>query len=239
MFWGLFTHPLLDAFTTWGTQLFWPFKTRLAFQSVFVIDPLYTIPFIIFLILTMFQKRTSLKRRKYMKLGLLISSAYLLLTLVLKEIAFQKFEKALDEQGISYTEMNTRPAPLNTVLWMANVDTKDAYLISDYSFFDTQPISFISYPKNHELLGKWADYDKIIRLIKITEGWYTITEKDGQLYFNDLRFGLISLNEKENQFAFSYKLVPDGDDLIVEERPKFKRDAKRLMAALWQRMWGN
>ena len=28
-------------------------------------------------------------------------------------------------------------------------------------------------------------------------------------------------------------------DLIVEERPKFKRDAKRLMAALWKRMWGN
>src|SRR5210317_610591 len=23
MFWGLFTHPILDSFTTWGTQLFW------------------------------------------------------------------------------------------------------------------------------------------------------------------------------------------------------------------------
>ena len=36
-FLGLFTHPILDAFTTWGTQLFWPFTTRLAFQSIFVI----------------------------------------------------------------------------------------------------------------------------------------------------------------------------------------------------------
>ena len=50
-FWGLFTHPILDAFTTWGTQLFWPFETRLAFQSIFVIDPLYTLPFLIFLVL--------------------------------------------------------------------------------------------------------------------------------------------------------------------------------------------
>ncbi|TDT46803.1 inner membrane protein [Maribacter spongiicola] len=239
MFWGFFTHPLLDAFTTWGTQLFWPFKIRLAFQSVFVIDPLYTVPFIVFLILAMFQKRTAVKRRKYVNLGLVISSAYLLLTLVLKGIAFKNFENALDEQGIVYSEMNTRPAPLNTVLWMANIDTEDAYLMGDYSFFDSQPISFASYPKNHKLLGKWTDNDKIIRLIKITEGWYTITEKEGQLYFNDLRFGLISLNKNETEFAFSYKLVPDGDDLFVEERPKFKRDAKRLMAALWQRMWGN
>ena len=187
----------------------------------------------------MFQKRTSDKRNKYVKLGLLISTSYLVLTLVLKGVAFQKFEQALETQNISYREMNTRPAPLNTVLWMANIETDDAYLMGDYSFFDTQPISFTSYPKNHELLGKWSSNDKIERLIKITEGWYTITENDGHLYFNDLRFGLISLDENENQFAFSYKLIPDGDDLIVEERPKFKRDAKRLMAALWQRMWGN
>lgn len=45
MFWGLFTHPILDSFTTWGTQLFWPLDIRLAFKSVFVIDPLYTLPF--------------------------------------------------------------------------------------------------------------------------------------------------------------------------------------------------
>ena len=56
-FWGLFTHPILDAFTTWGTQLFWPLNTRLAFQNIFVIDPLYTLPFLFFLILVMFQKR--------------------------------------------------------------------------------------------------------------------------------------------------------------------------------------
>ena len=122
---------------------------------------------------------------------------------------------------------------------MANIETDDAYLMGDYSFFDSQPISFISYPKNHDLLGKWINNDKVKRLIQITDGWYTITEKEGQLYFNDLRFGLISLDANETQFAFSYKLVPDGENLQIEERPKFKRDVKRLMAALWQRMWGN
>src|SRR5690606_25112512 len=40
MFWGLFTHPLLDSFTTWGTQLFWPVDIKLAFKTIFVIDPL-------------------------------------------------------------------------------------------------------------------------------------------------------------------------------------------------------
>ena len=239
MFWGLFTHPILDAFTTWGTQLFWPLKTRLAFQSVFVIDPLYTVPFIIFLILALFQNRTALERKRYVKLGLIISSSYLLLTLVLKGIAFGKFEKALEVQGIAYNQMNTRPAPFNTILWMANIETEDAYLMGNYSFFDSKPIVFTAYPKNHELLGSLKSKDKIKRLIQITEGWYTISEKKGQLYFNDLRFGLISMDETVTQFAFSYKLEPIGEDIIVEEMPKFKRDAKRLMASLWLRIWGN
>jgi signal transduction histidine kinase len=98
MFWGLFTHPILDSFTAWDTQLFWPLDIRLAFRSIFVIDPLYTLPFIIFLILAMRSEKGSKKRRKYNNLGLIISSAYLLLTLVLKGISYQKFENALEDE---------------------------------------------------------------------------------------------------------------------------------------------
>ncbi|MGY8910444.1 MAG: metal-dependent hydrolase, partial [Flavobacteriales bacterium] len=80
-FWAFITHPILDAQTTWGTQLFWPLDIRLAFKNVFVIDPLYTIPFLVFLILAMLQKRGTQKRRFYNNLGLIISCSYLVITL--------------------------------------------------------------------------------------------------------------------------------------------------------------
>lgn len=239
MFWGLFTHPILDVFTTWGTQLFWPLKARLAFQSIFVIDPLYTLPFFIFLLLAMFQERSSQKRIRYTRCGLVISSCYLILTLILKWVAMHQFENSLEDQGISYTQLSTRPGPFNTVLWMANVDTEDSYLLASYSFFDSQPISFTAYPKNHELLGSLTKNHKIKRLIKISNGWYTVTEKEGRIYFNDLRFGLLSLDEKESQFAFSYLLLPQKTGVIVKETPKYRGDAKRLMSSLWHRIWGN
>lgn len=239
MFWGLLTHPILDAFTTWGTQLFWPFDLRLAFQSIFVIDPLYTLPFLTFLLLVLFQKRTSPKRSKYNRLGLLISSGYLILTLVLKGIAYTKFTNGLEEQGIDYSAMDTRPTPFNSILWMANIETADAYLMGSYSFFDSQPIQFSSYPKNHGLLGKWATDEKIERLKHIVEGWYTITKKNDQLFFNDLRFGLMSLDSEEERFAFSYLIIPKGDGIIIEETPKLRSDAQHLLAALWVRIWGN
>ncbi len=237
-FWGLFTHPILDAFTTWGTQLFWPLKTRLAFQNIFVIDPLYTLPFLAFLILAMRRKRTDPKRRKYNNLGLIISSSYLLLTLILKGFAYKQFANALKDQGIVYQQMDIRPTPFNTILWNANVDTEDSYLLGEYSFFDTKQISFRSYPKNHELVGSLVTNKKLGRLIDITEGWYTISEANGKLYFNDLRFGLMSLDKKETRFAFSYELDHSETGLIIHETPKRPRDANAVFRALWVRIWG-
>ncbi len=239
MFWGLFTHPILDAFTTWGTQLFWPFKTRLAFQNIFVIDPLYTLPFLMFLILAMRQKHTAPKRRKYNTLGLLVSTSYLLTTLILKGFAYKQFVHNLKIQNIAYQEMDIRPAPFSTVLWTANIDTPDAYLIGNYSFFDSQPIEFTAYSKNHELLGSLATNNKIVRLVNIAEGWYTISEENEKLLFNDLRFGLLSLERDETKFAFTYEIKNSKQGLEVLETPKTGADAKGLFQSLWQRIMGN
>ena len=235
----LVTHPLLDAHTTWGTQFFWPLDLRLAYKNIFVIDPLYTLPFLVCVIIVLFQKKGSSRRRRINNFGLILSSSYMLLTLVLKGISYQKFVDALQDQNIEYTAIETKPSPFNTILWTANVDTKDAYLIGDYSFFDSQPISFSKHPKNHELLGNLRDEDKVERLIKITNGWYSASKKEGNIYFNDLRFGLMSVNQNTEKYAFSYLLIPGQNGLEVLEEPKSPDDAKRLLSDLWQRIWGN
>jgi len=240
-FWFLcfVTHPLLDAHTTWGTQLFWPFDLRLAYKNIFVIDPLYTLPFLVFLILAMFQKRGSAKRRKFNNLGLIISSAYMLLTLILKGITYSKFENALKNQNIAYSALETKPSPLNTILWTANVETKDFFLIGDYSLFDTKPVQFSLHPKNHGALGNLREESKVQRLIKITKGWYTVSEREDGIYLNDLRFGMISVDPKSEKFAFSFLIEKKGNEVTVTEEEKNTREAGKLLSALWQRIKGN
>lgn len=238
-FFGFITHPLLDAHTTWGTQLFWPFDVRLAYKNIFVVDPLYTVPFLIFCILVLFKKRDNPKRRKLNNLGLIVSSSYVAISLLIKGVTYFKFKDALATQNVSYTEMKTKPAPLNTILWLANVNTKDAFLIGDYSLFDSQPIRFGRHPKNHHLLGDLANNDKVKRLIKLTKGWYTISQKDGKLYLNDLRFGLLSTDVNDQAYVFSFLLEGSGDDLKITENEKRPSDAAGLMGALWERVKGN
>ncbi len=239
MFFGLLTHPLLDCFTTWGTQLFWPLGLRLSLRSIFVIDPLYTLPFLVFLVLPMFSERGSKKRRNYNMLGILISSGYLLLSLGLKGLAYIEFKSALEEQGIEYLQLETKPSPFNTILWTANVEVDDAYLIGNYSFFDSKPIEFKQYPKNHQLLGVLRSAEEIERLMAISQGWFVISENESELFFNDLRFGVLDAHAEKPTFVFSYHIVKQGEALKIEEVERKPSEAKRLMIDLGNRILGN
>ena len=95
-FLSLVTHPLLDCFTSWGTQLFWPFSDhRVAWDTIFVADPLYTLPFLTCLIVALFLRRDSKARRNWNRAGLIISCAYLMLTVVNKMTVNRVFTKQL------------------------------------------------------------------------------------------------------------------------------------------------
>lgn len=238
-FWGLFTHPLLDALTTWGTKLFWPIKYPVAVESIFVIDPLYTAPFLICVVAAMFFSRDDKKRRILNTLGLVISTSYLVLTFGIKYYATYQVSHALNDQQIGYSALKVKPSPLNTILWTTNVMADDVVYLGDYSLFDSQPVKFYPVAKNHELLGDLINDKDVKRLIKITEDWYVVTAADGKLYLNDLRFGTLNYDYDNPQFSFSYELVnQDGKITIVENR-KVPRDAGRIFDYLWQRIRGN
>lgn len=239
-FWGLFTHPLLDAFTTWGTQLFWPFESRLAFNNIFVIDPLYTVPFLICLIIAAFKKRGSLSRKRINNLGLYLSTGYLALTLLLKWAAHSKITEALEEQNIAYTQISTRPALMNSILWNANVDAGEQYLIGDYSFFDSNPVVFKAYPKKRAEAIDMIATDEVQRLIKVSEGWYILEEEKGTWVYSDLRFGLIPIDPEKPQFVFRYTLNQESDGSIIaeEDRPG-SSNLSAVFGTLWERIKGN
>jgi len=238
-FWGLFTHALLDMFTTWGTRLLWPFDYAFAFKSIFVIDPLYTIPFIYFLVRSMREKKDIEKRMHLNRLGIYVSSSYLALTLLLKAVAFYEFTDALDKQGIKYKEMSVKPTVMNTILWNAMVETEDAFLIGEYSFFDHSDIAFQRFEKNEYFINNIANHNLFNRLVKISEGYYTFSEYNDEIHFNDLRFGLLKNEGEDVQFAFSYRFVVNEDgELQAEEVKKERKDGLKLLKRIWIRLQG-
>lgn len=240
--WTLVTHPLLDCHTTWGTQLFWPLQLKVAYNNIFVVDPLYTVPFLVCVAIALFLKRTDPRRRWINGLGLVLSSAYMALTLVTKSIAHSTIQNSLVRQGIAYTAISTRPAPFNTILWTANVDLGDHYALGYYSLFDTKPeVELVHVAKNRALLGPWADHEKVRRLVRLSDGNYIVQLRNDTLLFCDLRFGQLGEPAPEKPFVFSYALIPEGDDLRVVQVPSPRpsgQELDRWMGELWERMKG-
>ncbi len=240
MFLGIFTHPILDAFTTWGTQLFWPYTYKVSFKNIFVVDPLYTIPFLIFLIMAMCYHRTHPKRRKWNRLGIIISSLYMLLTLGFKWISYHQFKSSLIAQQISYISIQNRPTPLNSILWTASIETSDSFLIGYYSLLDGKhTIPYTRFPKNHHLLSDLAADPLIPRLITLTEGWYSVEKINDTLYVNDLRFGQMGIGTANATFVFSYELYRDTNGILkAKERERKMDEVMPLFKELFTRVLG-
>lgn len=241
-FWGLFTHPILDCYTTWGTQLLWPFDLRIAWKSIFVVDPVYTLPFLLFTIMAIARKRTDPKRKKWNTIGLVVSTAYLMFTVVNKLFIIDPaFEQAMQEQKIQYEAYETRPAPLQNILWTMNAKTDSGYYIGYYSWFDenTTQMPLNYHAQNHELLGKWADHPKVKRLIALTDGYYIIEQDGEDLIFSDLRFGQLNAwRNPQSPFLFAFRLHAEGEKLIITEAERDRSVNSEFFGQYWQRIWG-
>jgi inner membrane protein len=227
-FLAIITHPLLDAQTTWGTQLFWPFEWRVAVENVFIIDPIYTLPFLTFLILTAFQKRLSKKRRLYNSLGLILSSAYLLITLSFKGIAHYNIAKGLEENNIEYKDINTRATYFNSILWSSQIELEDSYIFTYYSLFDkSKPILTKKFPKNHNMLQPFIDEKKIQQLIILSNGHYLMTSENDELIFWNLKLGLKGFDENASPYIWSYVIKNNNGEIFLDEKNE-KMDALKI-----------
>ena len=125
-------------------------------------------------------------------------------------------------------------------MWNANIKTKDAYYLGNYSIFDdSKKINFVKYPKNLELLEGIENENIVSRLKKLTDGWYTLQKQDGKLYFNDLRFGVMDITLQDPTFVFRYHLHRnESGELIAEQSVRNPTEVKPLLSALWNRILG-
>ncbi len=187
----LVTHPLLDAFTVYGTQLFWPLQTTpLSWAAVFIIDPVYTLPLLAAVIYASIQGLTA-KATRWLSLALLFSTAYLGFGLAGRMAAEQRFEAVLDQQGIVTSEVRAVPIAFNSLVWRVLAKTPDGgYYEGISSLFDRQAPEMQYLPRNLELAGALADHPLHQRLRWFTDDWLRYDQVGDALVVTDLRMGI-------------------------------------------------
>ena len=241
-FWAIFTHPLLDACTTYGTQLWQPFSDfRVALNNISVVDPLYTFPFLLCLLTAAFLRKGSKVRWTFNTLGLVLSSLYLLFTFYNKNRITHVFADSLDQQEYTYTRFTTSPTIFNNILWQGVAEGDTAFYHGMYSLLDASPEipEFSVVPKRHYLVQPYQDSRDLSILKWFSNNYYTISERNGQLFFNDLRFGTFGVGEKSEEPRFVFQFLLDVEDGKLRARQSQERpDTEGVFQGLWERIKG-
>lgn len=241
-FLGFTTHALLDCCTTWGTQIFWPFSREgIAFYNVFVIDPFYTLPFLIFLVWAATKDKEDPLRKQLNMLGLTISSSYLVFTFAAKASANQVFEENFRQQGIQYEEYISKPTPFNAILWAVTAKTEEGYYNGFYSLLDDdKQIEFEYFPQQEELLAPYLPHPKLERLLEITKGYFALEKQADTLLIHDLRFGQFNgWQDQGGEFVFTYSVSKENGELYFGQKEFSFRPEEGYLKAFLNRIAGN
>lgn len=234
---GFLTHTLLDACTPFGTQLFQPFSNvRISFDTIAVIDPLYTVPFLICLILAAFYHRASSRRRFFNWLGIGLSCAYLAFTFYNQHQMENKFKALLEERNVNYNQVSVVPTIFNNALWQCVAETDTNYVFTNYSVFDKNldKIKLVSVDKNHDLLAAYES-DKEIKILKwFSKGYYNVEQQaDGSLKYNDLKIAVIPEDIfGELYFGMNYTISEAGSGIVISENREIE-----FPEGMFQRFW--
>jgi inner membrane protein len=229
------THALLDACTVYGTQLLWPIdKTPVAWSTIFIIDPAYTLPLLMGVIAALVMSRTYALGHRLNWLGLALSTCYLAWTVGAKWHVEQVARESLASQGIAHEQLLTVPAPFNSLLWRVLIIEPGGYRDGYYSLLDdNRHVAMQTFPSHPELLKGIEDHWPVRRLQWFTKGFYSVGRAGRDVIITDLRMGV------EGSYVFRFKIAEFGNPHAkpaVPERLPPERDFTRLKD-VWARIW--
>ena len=213
----LVTHVLLDSLTIYGTQIGWPFNTTpVGIGSIFIIDPLYTLPLIVGLGSVLWRRhRAHVNHRKTMFIVLTISTSYLLWSLGVQAYLSRQLDHHLQSTGLDHSKTLLTPAPFNTLLWRFVVRVEGGYYEGFLSLLDqdeTPAMQF--YPSQDHYLEALQDIPAAQRLIWFSRGFFSVKEEGNDIIISDLRMGV------EPAYVFSFRIARSQDHQLTAIMPQ-------------------
>jgi len=122
---GYATHGLLDACTSYGTQLFWPFSNeRVTWNNISIVDPLFTIPVLILIGIAI---KTKKKVFSFFSIGWIVF--YLFLGFVQYERALTVANELANERGHNPERLTLKPSFGNLILWKSIYQHNETFYV--------------------------------------------------------------------------------------------------------------
>ena len=234
-------HVLLDGLNNYGTGWFEPFSHyRASLNLMFVADPLFSIWTFIAFVLLLFKRKDYRRRMRWVKISLVLSVAYIGVGIFNKTSVDHTVKSIAAKQGIQYNRYFSTPTPLNNLLWYVVMEDSLGYHLGYRSVFERgDSMNFTWFARNEDFLKPLENIEDAHRLVRFSQGYYTIEKWDSTLVFNDLRFGqMLGWKYPNARFVFHYYLQKPDDNAMVVQRGRFSNWNREEVYALLRRIRG-
>jgi inner membrane protein len=233
MWMALFTHPLLDWMTVYGTQLLQPFTDQpYGVGSLFIIDPGVTVPLLVGLIAALTLRRH--RGLRWNGTGLALACAYIGWSVLAQAQATATARTELAKLGVQPQALMVTPAPFSTLLWRVVAITPGHYWEGHTSLLDAQPqFGWRRYDRGAEWIAQHHELEGVRRIAAFSQGFYRLRADDGRVLLTDLRMG------QEPGYVFTFDLGPlDAPGQQPATQVSYRTDVGAGLRWLWRRMWG-
>ena len=209
-FLGYATHGLLDACTSYGTQLFWPFSDqRVTWNNISIVDPIFTIPIVILLAIAITKRKRIFS---FFAIGWI--TFYLSLGFIQYERTLSAAMDLANSRGHNAERMTLKPSFGNLILWKSIYQHEETYYVDAIRTVRSstwclgESIEMFDYQYHLPSLDKDSQQAKDIERFR----WFSqdyLGYDDKNSLVTDIRYSMIP-----NQIAPMWGLVIDTEQSI-------------------------
>ncbi len=226
------THSLLDACTSYGTQLFWPFSdVRVAWNTVSIVDPFFTLPVIIFIVLAVVKQNA-----RYAQFGFIYAVVFLSLGLIQKNRAEEAIYFLAQQRDHQIERMHIKPSFANRHVWKLIYEYDGRYyvdavkLVLDIQYLPGTSIRKLNVQRDFPWLPEVSQQRKDIERFRWFSDDYLAVSPHDENFIMDVRYSFIpnrikpmwgialnqALIEKDIDVHVKYEINSRPDKATVE-----------------------
>ena len=187
------THGLVDATTSYGTQLYWPFSNeRVSFNIISVVDPLFTFPVLILLIFSISKRSYTLS---------LLSVIWIFFYYSLGKMQEQRvssiMEGVIKERGHVPSNLLVKPSFANIIVWKIIYEHEDVYYVDAVragvtnSYLGGTSIAKLDISKSFPWLDKKSQQAKDIERFRWFADDYLSVHPNNPMQIIDVRYSTL------------------------------------------------
>ena len=194
----------------------------MAWHTIFIIDPLYTLPLLVAVIIVLVRPPAI----RALTVGLALSSLYLAWSLAAQQWVDHRVHQALAGTGYQTAPRMVQPMPFSTLLWRATVLHREERLEIVTGLLDGDvPLHIEGFPRDANLVASAKQLDDGRRLEWFTGGFLDYRLEDGRLVATDIRLGVPGAHP----FQFVIAEAQGGPDNLAWQAVRSTRLARPMV----------